>query len=289
MPELSIAIVSYNTREPLRRCLESLGAHRDGLDVEVIVVDNGSRDGSATMARAVMPEALVLEPGTNTWFTGGNNLAIERARGEYVWCLNPDTAVRPGTLRTMLTYLRAHPAVGAVTCQMRYPDGRVQHTSSRVPRYADLLLAHTLLGVLLAPWRTRGRARMWFAGWHRDSTRAVEVVPGSNLMAPLALIRKVGAYDERFQLYFAEDDLCRRLRDAGYEIHFVADTWLTHEESASVRQVRRLATQVYFDDLLRFSHKHYGSRRTALLRGALWPTRRAMAVVQRLRGEPASP
>jgi GT2 family glycosyltransferase len=285
VPDVSIVIVSYNTREALRRCLESIRTHHGGLDLEVIVVDNGSRDGSVPMAREVMPGALVIAPGRNTWFTGGNNIGIRRATAEYVWILNPDTALRPGTLPTMLAYLRAHPRVGAVSCQMRFPDGRVQRTGSRMPGYADLVLDYSVLGLLLKPWRDRRRARMWLAGWPRDSTRPVEVVPDSNLMAPLALVRRLGAYDERFKLYFTEDDLCRRILEAGYEVHFVGDAVLVHEEGASVGQARRLASRVYFEDLLRFAEKHHGGSRARLLRALVWPTRRSTDFVQWLRGE----
>jgi hypothetical protein len=285
MTQLSIIIVNYNTREPLRRCLESIKAQRGDLDIEVIVVDNASKDGSAAMARQVMPEAAVIEPGRNTWFTGGNNLGLQQARGDYVHILNPDTVFQPGTLQTMLAYLQAHPRVGAITCQMSFPGGRVQFTGSRVPGYADLLLGYTFLGLLLRPWRDSRRRRMWFAGWSRDTTRPVEVIPDSNLMAPLALIRQIGAFDETLKLYFTEDDICRRILDAGYEIHFVAGATLTHEEHASTSQVQRLASQVYFQDLIQFSRKHYGAARTRLLRALIWPTRLAMDWAQRLRGE----
>lgn len=285
MPELSIVIVNYNTREPLRRCLESIHAQRGTLDLEVIVVDNASKDDSAVMVRQVMPEAVLIEPGRNTWFTGGNNLGVQRATGDYVLILNPDTVFQPGTLQTMLAYLKAHPQVGAITCQMRFPDGRVQYTGSRVPAYLDLLLGYTFLGVLFKPWRDRRRADMWFEGWQRDSTRPVEVIPDSNLMSPMPLIRQLGAFDETLKLYFTEDDICRRILDAGREVHFVAEALLIHEESASVNQVRRLASQIYFQDLLRFSTKYYGAARTLFLRALIWPTRQAMDIAQRLRGE----
>jgi len=285
MPELSIIIVNYNTREPLRRCLESIIAQRGALDLEVVVVDNASKDDSAAMVRQVMPEARLIEPGHNTWFTGGNNLGIQQAAGEYVLILNPDTVFQPNTLQTMLAYIRAHPRVGAITCQMRFPDGRVQDTGSRIPAYVDLLLGYTFLGVLLKPWRDSRRRHMWFDGWNRDSTRPVEVIPDSNYLAPLALVRQLGAFDESLKLYFTEDDICRRTLDAGYEIHFIAEAVLTHEEHASTSQVQRLASQVYFQDLVQFSRKYYGAGRTWLLRALMWPTRQAMDLAQRLRGE----
>lgn len=285
MPDLSIVIVNYNTREPLRRCLESIQQQRGELDVQVIVVDNGSRDSSPDMVRQTMPEAILVEPGRNTWFSGGNNLGVEYATGEYVLILNPDTLIQPNLFQTMFAYMKDHPQVGALTCQMRFPDGKLQPTCSRVPRYPDLLLGYTFLGVILASWRDRRRAAMWYTGWNRETDRAVEVIPDSCMLLPLTLARQIGMYDERLKLYFTEDDICKRILAAGYQVHFVAGALVLHEEHASVSQVQRLASQVYFDDLLAFSRKYYGSLPTALLQVLMWPTRRGMDAVQRLRGE----
>jgi GT2 family glycosyltransferase len=282
---LSIVIVNYNTREPLRRCLRSIAAERGDLPVQVIVVDNASRDGSAEMVHAEMPEALVIEPGRNTWFTGGNNLGVAAATGEYTLILNPDTLIQPGMLTTLVGYLRDNPRVGAVCPRMHFPDGRRQSICSRAPEYVDLLLGYTLLGALLAPWRDRRRAHMWYAGWERDSTRPVDVIPDSCSMSPTTLLRQVGVFDEAFRLYFTEDDLCRRIAAAGYEVHFVAEALVLHEEHASVSQVQRLASQVYFDDLIVYCRKYFGGGRAALLRALVAPTRRAMDLKQRLRGE----
>jgi GT2 family glycosyltransferase len=283
--DLSIVIVSYNTCEPLRRCLASIEEQGGDLEVEAIVVDNGSKDGSADMVRQHFPAAKLIEPGYNTWFTGGNNRGAQAASGEYVFILNPDTALQPGTLQTMVDYLRRHTHVGAVTCQMRFPDGRRQFTCSRAPRYPDLLLGYTFLGVLLAPWRNRRRQQMWYDGWQRDSTRAVEVIPDSCLMISRDLWRRLGGYDERFKLYFTEDDICKRILACGYEIHFVAEAVLLHEEHASTSQVQRLASQVYFDDLIYFTRKYYGALAALALQALIVPTRYAMDAAQRLRGE----
>lgn len=285
MPDLSIIIVNYNTCEPLRRCLESILAHREPLDVQTIVIDNGSVDGSADMVRGFAPQVTLIEPGYNSWFTGGNNIGLKAASGQYLYILNPDTVIQPGMLQTMLAYLRAHPQVGALTCRMEYPQGGLQATCSRLPHYVDLLLGYTFLGMLLRPWRDRRRAAMWYAGWQRDTARAVEVIPDSNLMGPRALFEALGGFDEQFKLYFTEDDLCKRIIGAGYAVHFIPDAVLLHEEHASVSQVQRLASQVYFDDLLVFSRKWYGRYRTGLLRLLMAPTRWGMDLAQRWRGE----
>ena len=285
MPDVSIVIVNYNTCEPLRRCLESIQAERGTLDTEVIIVDNASKDESAAMVRQVMPEAVLIEPGHNTWFSGGNNVGFQRATSDTIYILNADTRLQPNGLQTMLAYLQAHPEVGAVTCRMEYPDGGLQQTCSQVPAYVDLLLGYTFLGVLLQWWRDRRRQQMWYSGWDRATTRAIEVGPGSNLLCPRTVIQKIGGFDEGLKLYFTEDDLCKKILDDGYKIHFVGGALLLHEERASTGQVWRLASHIYFEDLLTFSRKYYGDLCATVLRILVIPTRFAMSLAQRWRGE----
>ena len=285
MPDVSIVIVNYNTCEPLRRCLQSIQTEAGDLSIEVIVVDNGSKDDSAAMVRQVMPQAVLIEPGHNTWFSGGNNLGFQHVHGDFIYILNADTRLQPNGLQTMLAYLKAHPNVGAVTCRMEYPEGGLQQTCSRVPTYIDLLLGYTFLGVLLKGWRDRRRHIMWYTGWNRDSGRPIEVGPGSNLLCPRPVIDQIKGFDERLKLYFTEDDLCKKILDAGYEIHFVEGALLLHEERASTSQVWRLASHIYFEDLVTFCHKYYGAACAILLQTLIVPTRLAMNLAQRLRGE----
>lgn len=282
---LSIIIVNYNTREPLRRTLDSIQRESGDLRVETIVVDNASKDGSAAMVRESFPNVIVIEPGRNTWFTGGNNLGFAKSTGEYTLILNPDTVIQPGTLQTMIAYLRSHPKVGAITPQMRGLDRSLQRTGSRIPRFLDLLLGYTFLGTLLSFWRARRRTEMWYEGWDRDTTRPVEVIPDSCMMSPRNLLARLNLFDETLRLYFTEDDICKRINDAGYEVHFVAEALILHEEHASTRLVQRLASQVYFDDLIIFTRKWYGSAAALALRLLIVPTRLMMDTVQRLRGE----
>ncbi len=285
MPDVSIVIVNYNTCEPLRRCLESIQTEKGDLSIEVIVVDNGSKDGSAAMVSQVMPQAVLVEPGRNTWFSGGNNLGFQQAHGDFIYILNADTRLQPNGLQTMLAYLKTHPNVGAVTCRMEYPEGGLQQTCSRVPAYIDLLLGYTFIGVLLKGWRDSRRHIMWYSGWSRDSARPIEVGPGSNLLCPRHVIERIKGFDEQLKLYFTEDDLCKKILDAGYEIHFVGDALLLHEERASTSQVWRLASHIYFEDLITFCRKYYGAPRAIVLRALMIPTRLAMNLAQRLRGE----
>lgn len=288
MPDCSIIIVSYNTRDLLRACLESILRERGDLSLEVLVIENGSKDGSAAMIREFAPDVTLIEPGRNTWFVGGNNLGIERATGKVILLLNPDTVIQPGMLQSMLAYLREHEEVGLLTCRMLYPDGSPQQTCSRVPTYTDLLLSYTFLGALLAPWRDARRREMWYSDWQRDTTRPVEVAPGSCMLFPAQVLRSLGGFNPDLKLYFPEDDIALRLKASGYETHFFADALLWHYEQSSVKQVQRLASSIYFDDLMTFCKAHYGTTPAAILNLLVLPTRWGMNLAQRLRGEKAT-
>lgn len=281
--KLSTIIVNYDSRDDVCMAVESLISTGGGIDHEIVVVDNHGRDGLAEALAADYPSVRLVQPGKNLWFSGGNNAGFQVARGEYVYSLNPDTVILPGALQTLVAYLDAHPHVGGVTSRMVFPDGRLQRNCSRLARFSDLLLDYTLLGSLLAPLRTRRRAAMWYADWDRESDRAVEVAPDSNLMMRSALLARIGAYDESLRLYFTEDDICRRIWQAGSEVHYVAGATIVHTEHASVSKVQRLATQVYFYDLIAYTRKWFGSGRAAVLAALTWPTRTAMDLSQRLR------
>lgn len=283
--DLSIIIVNYNTREPLRRCLQSIQRFHGDLEVEVVVVDNGSKDDSVEMVRQVMPQAVLVEPGYNSWFTGGNNIGVQASSGKYVLILNPDTEVLSETLTSLINYMRANPQVGGLSPRQQFPDGTPISICSMTPRYSDLLFAYTFLGSFLSTLRKKRRDEMFYAGWDRTSSRSVEVVPDSSLLMGRELYDSLGGFDEAFKLYFTEDDICRRIIESGQEVHLCADAILIHEENASVRQVQRLASQTYFNDLIVFCRKYYGSLAAGLLQILVAPTRWGMDLVQLLRGE----
>jgi GT2 family glycosyltransferase len=280
---LTTVICNYNTRDVLARALESLLATTGDLAHEIIVVDNASGDGSAAMVRDRFPSVMVIESGVNRWFSGGNNLGLRAARGEYVLILNPDTVMQPDTLQTLVSYLDTHPEVGAVTARMSFADGRLQRTASRLADYADFLLSYTLLGLLFPRWREQRRRTMWYADWDRGSTRAIEVAPGSCIMARRAILGQIGYFDERLKLFFTDDDLCRKILGTGAEIHYVAEATIIHDEHASVSRVQRLATQVYFNDLITYTRKYHGALAAWTLGALTLPTRTGMNLWQRVR------
>jgi GT2 family glycosyltransferase len=286
MPELSIVIVNYNTRDKLRDCLQSLDALRHEVDFEIIVVDNASSDKSAVMIREFSSVRLI-EAGRNSWFSGGNNIGLAAAKGRYVWLLNPDTLVQPQTIPTMLQYLKTHPEVGAVTNRQQHPNGEMLPVCALARSYSDLLLDDTLLSLVFSAWRKNRRKRLWYSDWQRDTWREVEVAPGSSIMAETALIRSFGAFDETFKLYLTDDDLCHDIRATGKSIHFLSDALILHYEKSTVANRSRFAREIYFGDMLVYSRKHFGLLPSLFLRFWVILSRWAMDAKQSLKEQQA--
>ncbi len=272
---ISTVICNYNTRDDLARALDALiGAAMP--DHEIIVVDNASCDGSAALVRSHYPDVRLIETGANLWFSGGNNAGLRAAQGEYALILNSDATVAPDTLSTLAAYLDAQPEVGAVTARMTFADGTRQNICSRLSDYRGFWLDYTFLGVLLPSWRARHRRSMWYADWDRESTRAVEVAPGSCLMLRRSLAAQVGYFDERLKLFFTDDDLCRKIIATGAQIHYVAGTTVIHDEHASLKQFPHVSQRIYWEDLIAYTRKYHGRTLAWMLRGGLAPTRIGM-------------
>ncbi len=277
---LSTVICNYNTQAELRRVLASLEATSRDFPHEIIVVDNASRDGSAAMVRAEFPHITLIESSTNLWYSGGNNLGMRAAQGDYVLILNPDTVI-VSSLSAVVAYLDAHPDVGALTAQERFPDGTVQRTCSRFNTLADLLLAYTPIGLVLPGWRKRRQRAMWYEDWDRTSTRAVDVAPGSFLVVRRSILEQIDHFDTRLKLFFTDDDLCRRIMATGAAVHYLADYWLYHDEHASLNKVPTTTRRVYFEDMLVYTRLYHGAWAARLLTALVMPTRAGMALKQR--------
>lgn len=259
--KLSVVIVNYNTLALLRACLTALESSTQ--PAEIIVVDN---DGSARDIPAEFPRVVYLPQAENRWFCGGNRIGVEAAQGKYVLLLNPDTAPQPDALRVLVEFMDAHPDYAGATLQLRYPDGSIQRTCSRLPTYAYLLHNHTPLHWLLRTKTAALNAHHWYADWNRDAPRDVEVLPGSCLLMRRADLR----IDDHLRLYFPEDDLGQRF--AGRRFRFLCDSFITHHEKSVTQSW--LATETYYRDLLIYTRKHHGIIRAALLwllsRPLLW-------------------
>jgi GT2 family glycosyltransferase len=237
---LSVVIVSWNTREVLRRCLAVLGEERRQLALEVLVVDNGSRDGSAEMVASDFPYVRLIGVGRNLGFAAANNLVFELARGKYTVLLNSDAFLRPGSLERAFEHMETEPGTGLAGARLIGQDGSWQPSARQFPSLLNDFLSLSGLAHRFRGSRFWGRAdRTW-----ADPMQAAHVdwVPGAFSIIRTSVLERVGGFDESFFLYYEEVDLCRRIKGAGYAVRYWPDVVVVHlggESSKSMQHAVR--------------------------------------------------
>jgi hypothetical protein len=265
MVELTVVVVSWNVRDLLRRCLQSvLGRQPSTFDLEVIVVDNASSDGSADMVRDEFPQVQIVVNEKNLGFTAANNQGLALSRGRYLLLLNPDAEIVEDALPTMLCHLVDHPEVGALGPQLRYADGSLQSSRRRFPTLATALLEST---VLQEWWRGSSVLRRYYmADTPDDRTQPVDWVVGACLLVRREVYEQVGGLDEGFFMYSEELDWCRRIKEAGWQIVYLPAASVIHHEGKSSGQVVP-ARHIHFQSSkVRYFRKHHGRAQAELLR-----------------------
>jgi N-acetylglucosaminyl-diphospho-decaprenol L-rhamnosyltransferase len=235
--DLSVVIVSWNVRQLLAACLDSLAADlaRSQLAGEVIVVDNGSRDGTVELVRARYPWVQLIALAENRGFAAANNIGIARSRGQAILLLNPDTELRPGALAWLWRALWAAPHVGLVGARLLNTDGSLQSTGYRFPGYVQNLLDFFPLHPRLIGSRLNGR----FGPGDGLSPFAIDHPLGACMLVRRTVVEQVGGLDEGYWYYSEEIDWCRRIRAAGWTILTAPAALVVHHAGGSTRQVAR--------------------------------------------------
>jgi GT2 family glycosyltransferase len=234
MPVVSLSIVSFNTRDLLRECLASLQERAGEADLEITVVDNGSTDGSVEMVRAHFPQVLVVEAGENLGYGRANNLALQNARGDFVWILNSDTTIEPGAIADMAAWMEAHPKCGAIGSRLILPDGTTQPSCAGDPSLWAVFCEQTFLYKLLPGGRYTGSYAMTnLTDWSYDEPRSVPQVCGASLFVRRETWRATGGFDPSYFMYFEDTDWCVRAREANWEIWFLPQSRVRHHLGAS--------------------------------------------------------
>ncbi|MHC5023880.1 MAG: glycosyltransferase family 2 protein [Planctomycetota bacterium] len=264
--DLSIIIVNWNTRALLQACLESVADGLEGLDAEIIVVDNASSDGSPEMVAAGYPSVRLVRNERNAGFAAANNQAIAIARGRHLLLLNSDTVVRGEVLPQMVRYADTHQDVGALGCRVLNPDGSLQRTCFRDPSPGRLLAA--ALGLHHVPLLGRlGDERL--RHWRRDDERDVDVVTGCCLLARRAAVEAVGPLDDQFFFYGEETDWCIRLRRAGWAVRFAPVGEIIHHGGASAVRLDARRDMLLAEAIVRLNRKHGGRVRAIVAWGLM--------------------
>jgi len=256
--DLSILIVSWNVRDYLLACLESIRPAWEAkhLSFEVIVIDGASSDGSVEAVRARFPWVKVSALSENVGFTRGNNQALAQAQGRYLLLLNPDTEVIDDVLWAMVDYLDAHPDVGILGPHTFNGDrSTTQSTRRRFPTFVTALFESTWLQ-RFAP---RSLLRRFYAEDIADDAVAdVDWVQGSALLLRREVYAKIGGLDEHYIMYSEELDFCKRAKLAGWRVVYFGEASIVHHGGKSSEQVIA-SRHVYFQQSkIRYFRKFHG-------------------------------
>ena len=262
--DVSVVIVSYNTREVLRDCLRSLFREVGQVEFEVIVVDNCSADRSAEMVADEFPQAVLIENVENLGFAAGCNRGMVIARGRYILLLNPDTVVLDRAIEKTVAYADSHPEAAVVGCQVLCSDGSIQGTCFRYPSLLNIALSSFGLDRVPFGRRLLGRERM--KEWGRDSEREVDVVTGCYMLVRRESIEGIGLMDEQYFVYAEEADWCYRFARAGWKVVFAPVAQIIHITRGSTSQVPSAMLVQLEKSLLLFLEKHRGRASRACAR-----------------------
>lgn len=262
--EVSVVVVNWNTRALLEQTLRTLYEHPGSGALQVIVVDNGSTDGSAAMVRSRWPDVTLVELPRNVGLTAGNNIGFRHTRGRYVLLLNSDVVVLPTTVAGLVDCLDRRPDAGCAGARHLNADGSLQRSIDRFPGLLADLLSYSELYRL--PWVTRNLARRY--PWWGDHDRELEVgwVNGACLMVRREVLEQVGGLDEDFFIYGEELDWCYRMWQAGWTVVFTPAAEVVHLGGQAMDAASADRVVLLHLGQLRFYAKHYPPSRVIGLR-----------------------
>jgi GT2 family glycosyltransferase len=265
-PDLSIIVLSWNTRDLLRECLEAVERGKGALSLETIVIDNASTDGSADLVAAEFPAAKLVRNDSNRGYARGVNQGLALATGAKVCLLGSDTRVAPDALPKLCAFLDAHPGAGAAAPRLVNPDGSIQRACMRFPTLKTVLWWDTFL----AAWRPRSRelVRYQYLDWDHRGSRAVDQPPGTCLVLPRTVVEQIGPMDERLWLFFNDVDWALRLQKAGLQLWYVDEAEVVHHLGASTKRYTDFGAE-WHRNRIAFYRKHYGFVGSALSKTVL--------------------
>lgn len=265
MPDVSIIILNWNTRDLLAQCIETAQRLAGPLSLEFIVVDNASTDDSVAMVRERFPDARVVENAENVGFARGNNAGVAVATGRYALLLNSDAFLTQGALSALVALADSHPRAGLIGAHLRNADGSFQASHTPFPTLGRELFILTGLGRALfgphfpshGPEEARG-------------AQTVDYVEGACLLVRPEAYRAVGGLDSGFFMYAEEVDLCFALRRAGWEVWYEPAARVTHLGGGSSQHRRPQREGDLYRSRVRFFRKHYGALQATLLKGLIY-------------------
>ena len=228
---VTVVIVSYNTEDILRHCLQALFTHSAGIEMEVFVVDNNSADGSCGMVQKEFPAVRLISNSKNVGFAAANNQAFRLASGRYIILLNPDAYLQPLSIRKGIDFMDDTVQCGLCGGKIISPEGRLEPSARRFPSALSKLLTLSSISGKFSNSPILNRHE--FGGFAHDHPMEVDWVPGTFTIVRKEMLDSIGFFDERFYLYYEDTDLCLRAKKAGWKVYFIPFAEVMHIGGAS--------------------------------------------------------
>lgn len=255
--DISIIIVNYNVRHFIKRTIESILASKtEGISYEIFVIDNASIDGSVEMIARDFPQVNLIANKENVGFSTANNQAIRQAKGSYVLILNPDTIIEEQTLHKVYRYMEENAQVGALGVKMIDGSGKFLPESKRA--LPTLWNSFTKLSGL-SSFFSKSKLFNNYSLGHLDENKRheIDVLCGAFMFVRSESIDKVGMFDERFFMYGEDIDWSKRIKEGGYEIHYIPDTTIIHYKGESTKKASLNYVKTFYGAMSLYVEKHY--------------------------------
>lgn len=257
--DLSVVVVTFNSSPFIRGCLHSILEQAEGIDHEVIIVDNASKDKTCPLIRLTFPQVVLIENQTNIGFAGANNIGLRRAKGDFILLINPDTCWKRGEIGKALQFLRDHPEAGGLGARLILKDGSWQKSHGNFPT-----LLRELKEALYLPRFFPGSK--WFKGMfiyrEKREPAAVDWVSCTFFLGRRNVMAEAGFFDERYFMYYEDIDLSKGIRERGKELYYYPGIEIVHFQGSPKVYDYGESPYLYF-------HKHFGLPFAKILRWVL--------------------
>ncbi len=255
--KVSVVIVSFNVRGFLENLIASLNRSLEGLDSEIVVVDNTSDDDTVEYLKKNFPSVRLIENRVNVGFGRANNQGVKASTGEYLLLINPDAIVTESTIKEMLAFSESHPEAGASSCKVLNADGTLQKTCRR--GFPTPWVAFTKLfglSTLFPKTKLFGRYNLTYLNPEED--HEVDAIGGSFMFIPRRVFDEVGGFDEDYFMYGEDIDLCYKIKRAGHKVYYTPRTTAIHFKGESTRRSSINQTYEFYKAMSVFVEKRYG-------------------------------
>ncbi len=247
--KISIIITSWNTKKLLKACLHSIYQFSPDEQFEVIVVDNNSHDGSASMVETEFTQVRLIKNAENTGYAKGNNIGFSNSTGEYILLLGSDTEVLPNTIQHMIDFLDKNKDTGIVSCRLEFPTGELQRSCKKFPTIGNAVAMYLSMNFL--------NKKYLMSDFAHEEIKEIDQPDATCIMIRRTALQQF-IFDERFSILYNDVDLCKRIKLHGWKVIFLPTAKIIHHGSQSTKQAPPNIRLVMYQNILLYYQIYFG-------------------------------